>query len=313
MSLPRRHPPDAVGDEAFEAFPPEAPVWVAPASVALSGGGLTWRRFRRMPGPMIGASLLTLLVLVAVFAPLLAPHDPIKGHVIDALSAPNRRFPLGADHVGRDVLSRVIYGARISLSIGLVVQSIALVVGTTLGLVAGYFGGRLDDLVSVVVVVLQAFPGFLLAIAVAGALEPNLLNLYIALGLVGWPGICRLVRGETLTLKERQFVEAAQAVGSSERRILARHVLPNCLGPVIVIVTLGAAGTILVEAALSYLGLGTQPPTPSWGSMLAAGLPYMQTAPWLTVFPGMAIFLAILSLNLLGDGLRDVLDPKLRR
>ncbi|MGH2769793.1 MAG: ABC transporter permease [Actinomycetota bacterium] len=279
----------------------------------LSRGGLTWRRIRRMPGPMIGAGVLLALILVALFAPLLAPHDPIRGQAIDIRTVPGDRFLLGADHAGRDVLSRLIYGARISLSIGLVVQSVALVLGTSLGLAAGYFGGRVDDLVSGVVVVLQAFPGFLLAIAVAAALEPGLLNLYIALGLVGWPGICRLVRGETLALKQRQFVEAARAVGSPERRILLRHILPNCLGPVIVIVTLGAAGTILVEAALSYLGLGTQPPTPSWGSMLAAGLPYIQTAPWLTVFPGLAIFLTILSLNLLGDGLRDVWDPRLRR
>jgi peptide/nickel transport system permease protein len=266
-----------------------------------------------MPGPMIGAGLLLLLVLVAVFAPLLAPHDPIQGRVIDTLSPPSERFPFGTDHAGRDVLSRIIYGTRISLSVGVVVQSTALVVGTALGLIAGYFGGRVDDLVSGVVVVLQAFPGFLLALVVAAVLEPGLFNLYIALGLVGWPAICRLVRGQTLALKERQFIEAAHAVGVSRRRVLVRHILPNCLGPVIVIVTLGAAGTILAEAALSYLGLGTQPPTPSWGSMLAAGLVHMSDAPWLTIYPGLAIFLTILSLNLLGDGLRDVWDPKLRR
>ncbi|MGH2688473.1 MAG: ABC transporter permease, partial [Actinomycetota bacterium] len=212
----------------------------------------------------------------------------------------------------RDVLSRIIYGARISLTVGLVVQATALVIGTTLGLLSGYYGGRVDDVVSGVTVTLQAFPGLLLAIAVVAVLGPGIYNVFLALGLVAWPSIARLVRGQTLALKEQQFVESARAVGASGRRIIFRHILPNCRGPLIVIVTLGVAGSILSEAALSFLGLGVQPPQPSWGSMLSAGRARMATAPWLTLFPGLAIFVTVLSLNLLGDGLRDVLDPRLR-
>ncbi|MGH9282938.1 MAG: ABC transporter permease, partial [Acidimicrobiales bacterium] len=175
-----------------------------------------------------------------------------------------------------------------------------------------YYGGRVDDVVSGVTVTLQAFPGLLLAIAVVAVLGPGIYNVFLALGLVAWPSIARLVRGQTLALKEQQFVESARAVGASGRRIIFRHILPNCLGPLIVIVTLGVAGSILSEAALSFLGLGVQPPQPSWGSMLSAGKARMATAPWLTIFPGLAIFVTVLSLNLLGDGLRDVLDPRLR-
>lgn len=272
-----------------------------------------WRRLLRMPGPVIGCSIVLLLVLVAIFAPLLAPHSPIEGRAIDAYSSPGGRFLLGTDHAGRDVLSRLIYGTRISLSVGLVVQSAALVVGTTLGLLAGYYGRRVDDVISGITVMLQAFPGLLLAITVVAVLGPNLFNVFLALGLVGWPTIARLVRGQTLALKEQQFVEGARAVGASSRRILLRHILSNCWGPIIVLVTLGVAGAILAEASLSFLGIGTQRPLPSWGSMLADGRDQIADSPWLTVFPGLAIFITILSLNMLGDGLRDVLDPKLRR
>lgn len=275
--------------------------------------GRAWRRLRRMPGPVAGATVVVALAVVAVLAPVLAPHGPTEGRIIDALVAPGHRFVLGTDQSGRDVLSRLIYGARISLTVGLVVQAVAVVIGTSLGLLSGFYGGWVDDVVSALTVILQAFPGLLFAIAVVAVLGPSLFNVFVALGLVGWPGICRLVRGETLALREREFVEAVRAVGAPERRILVRHILPNCLGPLVVLVTLGMAGAILSEASLSFLGLGAQPPTPSWGSMLASGRDRMADAPWLTFFPGLAIFVTILSLNMLGDGLRDVLDPKLRR
>jgi ABC-type dipeptide/oligopeptide/nickel transport system permease subunit len=272
-----------------------------------------WRKLRRMPGPMIGLVVFGLLVLMAIFAPWIAPHDPIKeANVMDAVTAPGAKFLLGSDHAGRDVLSRLIFGARVSLSVGLVVQGVSVTIGTVLGLLAGYYGGWVDSVISGVTTVLQAFPGLLFAIAVMSVLGPGLYNVFLALGLVGWPTIARLVRGEVLALREREFVEGARAMGARDVRILLRHILPNCLGPVIVVVTLGMAGAILSEASLSFLGLGTQPPTPSWGAMLAGGRDHIFDAPWLTLYPGLAIFITILALNLLGDGLRDVLDPRIR-
>ena len=284
----------------------------APDLPAQPAPGDAWRRLRRRRSAVAGAAVLLLLALVAIFAPLIAPHSPTIGNLADALTPPSRRFPFGTDYAGRDVLSRVIFGARISLTVGLVVQSVALVAGTALGLLAGYYGGRVDDVISGVTVTLQAFPGILLAIAVVAGLGPGIFNVFVALGLVAWPSLARLVRGQTLALKEQQFVESARAVGASGVRILRRHILPNCRGPLIVVVTLGIGGAILSEATLSFLGLGVQPPSPSWGSMLALGRARMATAPWLTIFPGLAIFVTVLSLNMLGDALRDVLDPRLR-
>ena len=292
-----------------------APVQAAvPASAASRGPMATaWRRLRRMPGPMIGLFVLVAMILMAIFAPLIAPYDPIRdANVMDALTEPGAEFLLGADHTGRDVLSRLIYGARISLSVGVVVQTVSVLIGTVMGLLAGYYGGWLDDIISGLTTILQAFPGLLFAIAVMSVLGPGLYNVFVALGLVGWPTVARLVRGEAMALREREFVEGARALGARDLRILLKHVLPNCLGPIIVVVTLGIAGAILAEASLSFLGLGTQPPTPSWGAMLASGRDYVWEAPWLTLYPGLAIFATILALNLLGDGLRDVLDPKLK-
>lgn len=272
-----------------------------------------FRRLIRMPGPRLGLVILLVLASAALFAPWIAPHHPIlDASVMDALRPPGERFLLGTDHAGRDVLSRLIYGARISLTVGLVVQGIAVMVGTTLGLVAGYCGGWVDEVISGLITILQAFPGILFAIAVMAALGPGLYNVFIALGLVSWSTIARLVRGEVLALRNREFVEAAEALGTPHRRILLRHILPHCSGPIIVSASLGMAAAILSEASLSFLGLGTQPPAPSWGSMLAQGRDYLWQAPWLTLYPGLAIFVTILALNLVGDGLRDVLDPRLR-
>jgi peptide/nickel transport system permease protein len=274
---------------------------------------VAWQRLTRMPGPMAGLIVFVILVVVAVFAPLIAPMDPVKdANVMDALVAPGAKFLLGSDHTGRDVLSRLIYGTRISLTVGLVVQGISVIIGTLLGLISGYYGGWVDDVISGLTTVLQAFPGLLFAIAVMAVLGPGLYNVFLALGLVGWPTVSRLVRGEVLALREREFVQGARALGAKDARILLKHLLPNCLGPIIVVVTLGIAGAILSEASLSFLGLGTQPPTPSWGAMLAGGRDYIWEAPWLTLYPGIAIFVTILALNLLGDGLRDVLDPRLK-
>lgn len=287
----------------------------APAvGAGLSPMASAWGRLRRAPGPMIGLTVFLLLALTAIFAPLLAPHDPVKfANVMNALTPPGKEFLLGADHTGRDILSRLIYGARISLTVGLVVQAVSLTIGATLGLLAGYYGGWIDDVITGVTTILQAFPGLLFAIAVMAVLGPGLYNVFVALGLVGWPTISRLIRGEVLALREREFVVGARATGARDLRILLKHLLPNCLGPVIVVVTLGIGNAILSEASLSFLGLGTQPPTPSWGAMLASGRDYIWEAPWLTLYPGLAIFVTILSLNLLGDGLRDVLDPRLKQ
>jgi peptide/nickel transport system permease protein len=271
------------------------------------------RRLGRHRSAMVGGGICLLMVAVALLADLLAPFHPYEGYKLkDSLTPPGAPFWLGTDDVGRDILSRILHGARISLTVGLVVQAISITVGTTLGLISGYFGGRVDDVVSAITTVMMAFPSLLFAIVVMAVLGPNIFNVFLALGLVNWPAVCRLVRGEVLSLKEREFVLAARAVGAPGLRTMLRHILPNCAGPIIVVATLGMASAILAEASLSFLGLGVQPPTPSWGSMLAQGRDFIHTAWWMTTFPGVTIFVTILGLNLLGDGLRDVLDPRLR-
>ncbi len=284
-----------------------------------------WSQFKRNKGALLGGGLAFLMVLMAIFAPFIAPFDPITFADLNYyLKPPGWKIPpskelpnggifwLGSDNQGRDVLSRIIYGARISLSVGIVVQVISLTIGTILGLLAGYYGGWIDDFITWWTNIMFAFPNLLFALAIMVVIGPGLYNVFFALGFVGWPTICRLVRAEVLSLKEREFVEATRAAGAPDPRILLRHILPNCLGPIIVVGTLGVAGAILSEATLSFLGVGAQPPAPSWGSMLSVGKDFMRTAYWLTLFPGLAIFLTILGLNLLGDGLRDALDPRLK-
>ena len=271
------------------------------------------RRLRRHPSALVGGGILLVMVLIALLADVLAPFHPYEGYQLkDSLREPGAPFYLGTDDVGRDILSRILHGSRISLTVGIVVQTISITIGTTLGLLAGYVGRSADDLISAVTTVMMAFPSLLFAIVVMAVLGPNIFNIFLALGLVNWPVVCRLVRGEVLSLKEREFVLAARAVGSPGHRTMLHHILPNCAGPIIVVATLGLASAILAEASLSFLGLGVQPPTPSWGSMLAQGRDFIHSAWWMTTFPGVAIFVTILGLNLLGDGLRDVLDPRLR-
>jgi peptide/nickel transport system permease protein len=263
---------------------------------------------------LIGLLVVGVLAATAVSAPWLAPRDPVRNDLTNALRPPRAAgFLLGTDYLGRDILSRVIWGSRISLTVGIIVQLVAVSVGTLLGLVAGFYGGWGDDLISGLTNVMLALPRLLFAMAIVAALGPSYLTLFIALGAVGWPAICRLVRAQTLTLCGRDFVEAARAIGATDLRIIARYILPNTLSPIIVLGTVGMAQAILAEASLSFLGLGVQPPMASWGSMMSRGQAYIWHAPWLMLFPGLAIFITVVGLNLLGDGLRDALDPQLRR
>ncbi|HET7705811.1 MAG TPA: nickel transporter permease [Thermoanaerobaculia bacterium] len=260
-----------------------------------------------------GLILTVALIVVALAAPLIAPMDPFSQDTARRLEAPSNDHPLGLDDLGRDVLSRVVWGARVSLRVGFSVVIIASLVGVTLGAMAGYFGGLMDLVVMRLCDILLAFPGILLAIALVAVLGPSLNNVVLALATIGWVGYARLVRGQVLKVREMEYVTAARALGARSPRVIIRHVLPNVINPVIVMATLGLAGAILSEAALSFLGLGVQPPTPSWGAMLTAGRRYLGLANHLAIFPGAAIMLAVMGLNFLGDGLIDALDPKYRK
>lgn len=260
-----------------------------------------------------GALITIALVVVALAAPLIAPHDPNWQETSRRLEGPSREHPLGLDDLGRDVLSRVVYGARVSLRVGFSVVLLASSVGIFLGAVAGYFGGKVDSLIMRLSDMLLAFPGILLAIALVAVLGPSLNNVVLALSVIGWVGYARLVRGQILKVRQMEYVMAAEALGARAPRVIFRHLLPNVLSPVIVMATLGLAGAILAEAALSFLGLGVQPPTPSWGAMLTTGRQYLGLANHLAIYPGIAIMLAVMGLNFLGDGLIDALDPKYRK
>ena len=258
----------------------------------------------------VGAVIVAITVLAAIAAPWIAPYDPSSQQLSLRLERPSFGHPFGLDELGRDILSRVLAGARISLAVGLTVVSISSLLGIFLGSIAGYFGGWLDDLISRTIDVLLAFPGILLAIALVAVLGPSLVNVVMALSVIGWVGYARLVRGQVLKAREFEFVQAARALGASTSRILLRHVVPTTMPAVMVQATLGMAGSILAEASLSFLGLGVQPPTPSWGTMLNGGRLHLLDAPHLTIFPGAAIAVLVLGFNFLGDGLRDAVDPK---
>ncbi|HYM90730.1 MAG TPA: ABC transporter permease [bacterium] len=273
---------------------------------------LSWRRLVRSPNLVVGAGIMALVIGSAVFAPQLAPYSPIDQAFTDQLRPPSPAHLFGTDEFGRDVFSRALYGARIALVIGVLADGIAAVLGVLLGVLSGYFGGKIDAVVMRSVDVMLAFPYLLLAMVVVTILGPSLTNAMIAIGIVYAPQFARLVRGAVLAIKEQEFVEAAGAVGAGVVRILGRHILPNILSPIIVMATLTVGFTIVETAGLSFLGLGASPPTPEWGSMLATGRSFMLTAPWIATFPGLAIMVTVVGFNLIGDGLRDLLDPRLR-
>ncbi|MEW8979725.1 MAG: nickel transporter permease [Symbiobacterium sp.] len=282
------------------------------ADFAPSGSG-PLRRFLRHRAAVLGGLIVLTIVLTALLADVIAPYDPIEGRLVDMLQPPSRTHWMGTDEQGRDIFSRIIHGSRISLQVGLVAVGISLTTGTAIGAISAYFGGWPDLVVMRIIDILLAFPSILLAIAITAILGPSLTNAMIAVGIVGMPVYARLVRASVLSIKEQDYVQAALAAGGGHGRILFRHILPNALAPLIVQSTLSIGTAMLDAAGLSFLGLGARPPTPEWGAMLSGAQVYIQLAPWVVTFPGLAIMLAVLGFNLLGDGLRDVLDPRLRR
>ena len=269
-----------------------------------------WRRFSRDRWALIGLCIVTILTVLALAAPWIAPADPLHGSLANSLRAPSRAFWLGTDVQGRDLLARLLFGARLSLAVGLVSQTVASLIGVALGLVAGYYGRWVDGALMRLADVTLAFPSLLLLIAIAAAVNPSLPVVFVVIGLVGWAGMARLVRGEVLALRVREYVQAARALGASDARIVWRHLLPGVTAPVIVAATLGVGGAIMAEAALSFVGLGARPPTPSWGAMVADGRDLLRVAPWVSLMPGLAIGLTVLGVNLVGDGLRDALEVR---
>jgi peptide/nickel transport system permease protein len=283
------------------------------AFVAPGRAAALWAVMRRKPLGAASALVIAALVATAIFADVLAPYDPLEARPEIRLAAPSADHPFGTDDIGRDVLSRVIHGARISLWVGLLAVGIGTVVGMLIGLVCGYWEGQLDLALQRLMDAVMAIPGLVLALAIVSVLRPNTTNAMLAIAVVIIPGNARIVRGAVLSAKQNRYVEAAQAMGCRHLRILARHILPNVTAPILVIASIWLGNAILIEASLSFLGLGTQPPTPSWGLMLSStGRAFMEQAPWLAIFPGLAISLAVLGFNLFGDTLRDAWDPRLR-
>ena len=271
-----------------------------------------WRRFRRNRLAVLGAAIVVLLVLVAVFADVIAPYSPTLVNLNAQFEPPSLQHPFGTDYFGRDILSRVIHGARISLVIGLVPTVMALAFGTVVGVTAGFKGGKIDTVLMRLGDIVMAFPSLILAMVVTYTLGASLFTLFIALAVVGWAGAARVVRAQTLSLRQRDFVLASRSVGVGQSGIMYRHIIPNCLAPILILLTLGIPGAIMAEAGLSFLGVGAQPPTPSWGLMVNEGQEYLFSAPWAAIFPGLAILVTVLAFNFVGDGLRDALDPFLK-
>ena len=272
-----------------------------------------FKRVRRTPIAMIGIALTLGVVLMAVFAPVIAPFDPLQMNVRERLHAPSLTHLFGTDDFGRDIFSRVVWGSRLALRLGTLSVLIAVSGGIILGLIAGYYGGCIDNLLSRLLEIVMAFPGILFAITIIAILGPSLDNLVVALGLFGWPDYARVIRGSVLSAKQREYVEAARAVGAKAVRVMARHILPNVIAPIIILSATRFGGALLTGSGLSFIGLGVPIPQPEWGAIMATGRDYMASAWWITVFPGVLIAMAVLGVNLLGDGLRDVLDPRLRK
>jgi peptide/nickel transport system permease protein len=297
---------------APSAFVEHAPAAATPIRAGRSNVQRAWMRLRRNRSAVAGLVVVAVLVLSAVFAPWLAPYDPYRVNLDNRLQPPGGAHLLGTDELGRDILSRLLYGARVSLWVGIVTVAGAAVIGVSGGLVAGYFGGYRDAVIMRVVDVFLAFPVILLAIAIVAVRGPGLNNVLIALALVYWTAYARVARSVVLTLREEEYMWAARTLGASSPRIMVRHLLPNAAAPLVVLASLGMGTAILAEAALSFLGLGIQPPEASWGSMLNSGMQFLREASFMTTLPGLAIFVTVLGFNLLGDGLRDALDPRLR-
>jgi peptide/nickel transport system permease protein len=271
-----------------------------------------WKRFSKNKIALAGSCVVILLFIISILAPWIAPYDPNEINLTMVLSAPSAKHLCGTDQLGRDVLSRMIWGARISLKVGFVATGIAILIGAILGALAGYYGKWVDAVIMRFVDIMLCFPTFFLILAVIALLEPSIWNIMIIIGLTGWMGVTRLVRADFTSLKERDFVLAAKAIGAGDLRIIFIHILPNAMASVLVAATLGVAGAILTESALSFLGIGVQPPTPSWGNILTAGKDNIDIAWWLSLYPGLAILITVLGYNLLGEGIRDSLDPRLR-
>ena len=295
------------------ATAPAAP-FEAPAIEKIGRAAALWATIRRKPLGMVSAALLLLLVTTAIFANVLAPYDPLLTQPEARLAPPSWAHPFGTDDIGRDVLSRVIYGSRISLWVGLLAVGIGTLAGALIGLVSGYWEGRLDMLLQRLMDAVTTIPGLILALAIVSVLQPSTTNAMIAIAIVIIPGNSRIIRGAVLSAKQNRFVEAAQAIGCRDLRIIATHILPNVTAPILIIASIWLGNAILIEASLSFLGVGTQPPTPSWGLMLSStGRAFMEQAPWLAIFPTLAISLSVFAFNLFGDTLRDAWDPRLRR
>jgi peptide/nickel transport system permease protein len=261
---------------------------------------------------VFGAGIIIALSLMAICAPLISTHDPAEINIKDALSPPSLGHFLGTDQLGRDIFSRMVYGSRVALSIGLVAVGIAAVIGVLLGAIAGFYGGRIDSTIMRFVDIMLCFPRFFLILSVVAVVGPNIFNVMVIIGLTGWMGIARLIRAEILSLKSRDFVSASKALGASNLYIIFRHLIPNGIGPALVSFVFGVAGAILTEAGLSYLGLGVQPPKPSWGNILFEGRAVLGVGWWMILFPGLAILISVLSFNLFGEGLRDIINPRTR-
>lgn len=259
-----------------------------------------------------GALIVILLITTALFAPVISPYDPSEQNLFEGLKGPGSKHILGQDRLGRDILSRIIYGSRVSLQVGIMAVGISLILGLIIGSASGYFGGFIDNLFMRIADILLAFPGILLAIGITAVLGPSLTNVILALSIISWVGYARLIRGQILSVREYEYVSAARAIGAGDIRIITKHILPNIIAPVLIQASFGMAGAITAEAGLSFLGLGTQPPTPSWGSMLNEGRNYLLVAPHLTIFPGIAIMIVVIAFNFFGDSLRDLWDVKER-
>jgi peptide/nickel transport system permease protein len=279
-------------------------------------GQKLWKAVKTYPNGFIGGFIVLILVLIAIFAPVLVTHDPVK-QFSNGLSqmgmpvGPNHEFLLGTDPEGRDVFSRIIYGGRVSLEVGVFASIISLVIGVVLGIISGFFGGWVDMLIMRFTDMMLAFPFLLFVIALVAVLQPSVTNVFIAIGILGWAQMARIIRGQVLTVKEFEYVQAARALGCSSSFIIFKEILPNVVAPIIVFTTLTVGQNILLESALSFLGIGVQPPNPSWGNMLEEGMTVMQLAPWMIYAPGLALLIAVIGFNLLGDGLRDWLDPRM--